>query len=71
MLRYKFFLSIQELHEGVNKGYCRNVANHTKLMTKALHYPEKKVQKYIWRQGCIILVKADYLPMLCPNRLIN
>jgi len=35
---------MQELHEDRYKGYCRNVANHAKLLAEALHLTEKEIQ---------------------------
>lgn len=37
-------LSVQELHEGRYKGYCRNVATHAKLLAQELQLSEKETQ---------------------------
>lgn len=38
------FLSMQELHEGSYKGYCRCVANQAKLLAQALKINDKEIQ---------------------------
>jgi len=38
------FLAMQELHEGVHKGYCRCVAGQAKLLAQALKLNDKEVQ---------------------------
>jgi response regulator RpfG family c-di-GMP phosphodiesterase len=38
------FLSMQELHEGRYKGYCRGVATQAKLLAQAMNLGEKEVQ---------------------------
>ncbi len=37
------FLSMQELHEGTVKGYCRSVASMTELLAKALGLTDREV----------------------------
>lgn len=38
------FLAMQELHEGVHKGYCRTVAGQAKLLAQAMQLNDKEVQ---------------------------
>lgn len=40
----QIFLAMQELHEGVHKGYCRCVANEAKLVAQALQLKDKEIQ---------------------------
>ncbi|RUR06010.1 HD domain-containing phosphohydrolase [Legionella sp. km772] len=37
-------LSVQELHEGQYKGYCRSVAKHAKLLAQVLKCSEKELE---------------------------